>query len=133
MVVVLSRAFLRKKHPMEELRCVMERRRQDDQAGTRSQHVCAVLHDVSFEDCSAARFPPVPDEGSDSDIAAEGAEAYRQAIKDLVQRRSCLREDKVSASEPADPFASGTLQVDCNTSSSLLEMLLLGWACLLHP
>ena len=98
-VVVLSRAFLRKKYPMEELRRVMERRRRDDQAGTRSQHICAVLHDVSFEDCSAARFPPVPDEdeGSVSDIGAEDAQAYRQAIKDLVQRRSCLREDKVSA------------------------------------
>ena len=45
-VVVLSREFLCKEHPMKEVRQIIRQR----EAGSK-QGLCIVLHNISYEDC----------------------------------------------------------------------------------
>ena len=51
-VVVLSHEFVRKKHPMEEVRQIVQQR----EAGS-SQRLCIVLHGITYEECSQHVLP----------------------------------------------------------------------------
>ena len=98
-VVVLSPAFLRKKHPLQELRLVMEqRRRQLSSHTTPSQRIVAMLHNLTFEDCRTTFQQQDSSDAAGSmsiGFSASTAAAYRQAVEELLEGRSVLRPDQV--------------------------------------
>ena len=85
-VVVLSREFLGKQHPMEEVRQIVQQRK----AGSH-QRLCIVLHGITYEECSQHVLPEYA-----ADLktllgvtALRGDQASAMSLPNIYQASSC--------------------------------------------
>ena len=105
-VLVLSPQFIRKKHPMAELRKALARQRQQqvdnvEEEQQQQQLLCPVFHSISVEECCSSGFRQLyeqqPWESFDLQEpkpAADVLDAYAQDIAKLCTIAG-LRQDQV--------------------------------------